>query len=394
MARPRLIHLTTVDSSLVHLLLPQLRAFRDAGFEVVGVSAAGPFVPALEAEGIRHIALRHATRSSAPWRDAAALVEFWRLCRRLRPDVVHTHNPKPGVWGRIAARLAGVPRVVNTVHGLYATPEDPWPRRAAVYALERIASVFSHAELLQNEEDLPVLRRLGVPARKLTVMGNGVDLTRFDPAAVPTGARAAARAAWGVRPDTLVVGAVGRMVAEKGWRELFTAVAALRDEGLDVTLVAIGPSDPAKHDALGTDELDAARAQGVVLPGWQEDIETRYPCMDLFCLPSWREGFPRAAMEAAAMGLPIVATDVRGCRQVVADGVTGTLVPVRDVAALTAALRTLAGDADRRRRYGRAARERAVQEFDVRRQVAASLAAYGPATAWAAAARATTGGGA
>jgi glycosyltransferase involved in cell wall biosynthesis len=393
MARPRLVHLTTVDSSLVHLLLPQLRAFRDAGFEVVGVSAPGPFAPALEAEGIRHVPLRNATRASAPWRDAAALVEFWRLCRRLRPDVVHTHNPKPGVWGRIAARLAGVPRVVNTVHGLYATPEDPWPRRTAVYALERIASAFSDAELLQNEEDLPVLRRLGVPTRKLTVMGNGVDLARFDPDAVGPDARTAARAAWGVGPDTVVVGAVGRMVAEKGWRELFAAVAALRAEGRDVVLVAIGPADPDKPDALQVAELDAARADGVVLPGWQEGIERLYPGMDLFCLPSWREGFPRAAMEAAAMGLPIVATDVRGCRQVVADGVTGTLVPVRDAAALTTALRDLAGDPDRRRRYGRAARERAVREFDAGRQVAAILAAYGVAADRARAAVDATGPG-
>ena len=384
---PVLVHLTTIDASLEHLLLPQLRAFRNAGFEVVGVSAPGPSVPALEAEGIQHVALRNATRASAPWRDAAALVEFWRLCRRMRPDVVHTHNPKPGVWGRIAARLAGVPRVVNTVHGLYAIPEDPWPRRAAVYALERTASAFSDAELLQNEEDLPALRRLGVPARKLTVMGNGIDLARFDPGAIGPDARAAARATWGVGPDTVVIGAVGRMVAEKGWRELFAAVATLRAEGRDVTLVAIGPADPDKPDALSRAELDAARADGVVLPGWQKGIERLYPGMDLFCLPSWREGFPRAAMEAAAMGLPIVATDVRGCRQVVADGATGTLVPVRDVVALTAALHCLARDRNLLRRYGDAAGERAVREFDVRRQVAASLEAYGDATARARAVR-------
>lgn len=395
---PLLIHLTTVDLSLVHLLLPQLRAFRDTGFEVVGVSAAGPSVPSLEAEGIRHVALRNATRASAPWRDAAALVEFWRLCRRLRPDVVHTHNPKPGVWGRIAARLAGVPRVVNTVHGLYATPEDPWSRRAVVYALERIASTCSDAELLQNEEDLPVLRRIGVPARKLTVMGNGVDLARFDPDAVGPDARTAARAAWGVGPATVVVGAVGRMVAEKGWRELFAAVATLRAEGRDVALVAIGPSDPDKRDAITAAELDAARADGAVLTGWRDGIERAYPGMDLLCLPSWREGFPRAAMEAAAMGLPIVATDVRGCRQVLADGETGVLVPARDVPALTDALRDLAGDPDLRRRYGRAAHTRAVHEFDVRRQVAASLEAYGAATGRArtavTAGQRTTGGGA
>src|SRR5580692_1749654 len=121
----RLVHVTTVDMSLVLLLGPQLRAFAEAGMEVIGVSAPGPFVPRLESWGIRHVPLRHATRSAALGKDLLALVELWRLFRRLQPDIVHTHNPKPGVYGRLAARVAGVPVVVNTVHGLYATPTDP-----------------------------------------------------------------------------------------------------------------------------------------------------------------------------------------------------------------------------------------------------------------------------
>ena len=108
-----------------------------------------------------------------------ALVELWRLFRRLRPDIVHTHNPKPGLYGRVAARAAGVPGVVNTVHGLYASPEDRVSRRAVVYALERAASMCSGAELVQNPEDLQVLSRLGVPSDKLVLLGNGVDLQRF-----------------------------------------------------------------------------------------------------------------------------------------------------------------------------------------------------------------------
>lgn len=372
----RVLHVTTVDMSLVFLLLPQLVGFKDAGFEVITASAPGPFVPRLLEHGIQHVPLKHATRARSPLRDVAALWEFWQVCRRLRPDVVHTHNPKPGLWGRIAARLAGVPVVVNTVHGLYALPTDPWPKRVVVYGLERLASIFSDAELLQNVEDLPVLRRIGVPERKLTVLSNGIDLERFDPDASPADARLRAHASWGVTPDTVVIGGVGRLVAEKGWRDLFAAVRVLRAEGLPVTLVAVGPDDPDKPDSLSRGELDAARADEVVIAGWQDDVERLYAGMDVFCLPSRREGFPRAAMEAAAMGLPIVATDVRGCRQVVADGITGTLVPVGDVTALTDALRALVTDADLRAKYGRAAREHARSEFDVRSQIATTVALY------------------
>lgn len=249
-------------------------------------------------------------------------------------------------------------------------------RRSAVYLLERIAARFSDAELLQNEEDLPVLLRLGVDPGKLQVIGNGIDLSRFDPATVPPDARSRARAAWGVGSATIIIGAVGRLVAEKGWHELFAALAGLRAEGHDAVLVAVGPADPAKPDALSRDELAAAEAAGVILTGWQEHIEDCYPGFDLFCLPSWREGFPRAAMEAAAMGLAIVASDVRGCRQVVEDGVTGILTPPRDLRALQDALRSLVTDADLRRRFGLAGRHRALDAFDVRQQSEATLATY------------------
>ena len=187
----RLLHVTTVDMSLALLLGPQLRAFAEAGMEVVGVSAPGPYVPRLEAWGIRHEPLRHATRSMAVGQDMMALTELWRLFRRLKPDIVHTHNPKPGLYGRLAARAAGVPGVVNTVHGLYASPEDRASRRAVVYALERVASLCSGAELVQNPEDLEVLARLGVPRDKLVLLGNGIDLERFRPAADEDGRRRA-----------------------------------------------------------------------------------------------------------------------------------------------------------------------------------------------------------
>ncbi len=117
MSRPRLVHLTTTDISLELLLGPQLSAFVDAGYEVIGVSAPGPFVPQIEARGIRHIPLANATRAMAPHKDLLAIGELTRLFRDLRPDIVHTHNPKPGLYGRIAARAARVPVVVNTVHG-------------------------------------------------------------------------------------------------------------------------------------------------------------------------------------------------------------------------------------------------------------------------------------
>jgi glycosyltransferase involved in cell wall biosynthesis len=374
--RPLLVHLTTVDLSLAYLLLPQLIGFRDAGFDVVGVSAPGEHVAQLAEHGIAHVPLTRSTRSADLRADVATAIEFARICRRLRPDIVHTHNPKPGVYGRIAARLTGVPAVVNTVHGLYATPDDPLAKRTVVYTLERIAATFSHAELLQNPEDLPTLRSLKIPADRLHLLGNGVDMARFDPER-HADARSAVRTELGIADDEVVIGLVGRLVAEKGYREVFEAARAMRATHPNARFVIAGPADPDKADAIRTDELErAARDANVTLLGMRTDVERLYPAFDLYVLASYREGFPRSAMEAAAMGTPIVATDIRGCRQVVDHGTTGLLVPARDAGALMRAITELVDDPQRRTEMAAAARTKAVREFDDRRQIAITLDVY------------------
>lgn len=369
----RLVHLTTADISLELLLGPQLSAFRGAGYEVVGISAPGPFVASVEARGVQHIALTNATRAMDPGSDIKALAELVGLLRRLRPTIVHTHNPKPGVYGRLAARIARVPVVVNTLHGLYATEDDPLAKRAVVYGLERMASCASQAELVQNVEDLAVLRRgLRVPASKLVLLGNGVDLARF----AGRGRRDQVRRDLGLPDDAVVVGAVGRLVAEKGYRELFDAWKQIARSHPNAVLFVAGPHDPQKADALDDELVRDARAVGVRFLGMRDDVEDLYAAMDVYVLASYREGFPRSAMEAAASGLPIVATDIRGCRQVVADGTTGLLVPARDPSALHAAIRRLLDDPAERTAMGRAGADRARREFDQRSVITTTLDTY------------------
>jgi glycosyltransferase involved in cell wall biosynthesis len=372
----RLVHVTTVDMSLVLLLGPQLRAFAEAGMDVIGVSAPGPFVPQLESWGIRHEPLCHATRSAAVGQDFMALAELWRLFRRLGPDIVHTHNPKPGLYGRLAARAAGVSGVVNTVHGLYASPEDPVARRALVYTLERAASLCSGAELVQNPEDLAVLARLGVPSRKLVLLGNGVELERFRPR-LDEDSRRQARGDLGIDENAVVVGMVARLVWQKGFSEFFAAAEMLRETHPQVVFVVVGGSDPEKADAIGPEDLAVAghRAR-IVFAGDRDRMERVYPAFDIFVLPSYREGFPRSAMEAAASGLPVIATDIRGCRQVVTHGQSGLLVPLHDSARLAEAIEELVVDEGLRQRMGAAGRRKAEAEFDDRAVVSKTMDAY------------------
>jgi glycosyltransferase involved in cell wall biosynthesis len=361
--RLRIAHLTTVDMSLALLLETELRVDVEAGHEVIGISAPGRYTRRIEALGVRHVPVQSLTRSWDVRSDLRAARELWRVIRDLELDVLHTHNPKTGVIGRVLGRLAGVPVVVNTCHGLWSGAADGPIKRAVVVGVEGIASRFSHAELFQNAEDRVTLR-WAVPDRRAEVVGNGVDLDRFR--FVPT-ERARVRAEWGVGEGEVLVGAVGRLVHEKGVRELSAAALALGDRA---RFVWIGPEDDAKGDRVTEPVL------GVELLGEREDMPAVYAALDVFVLPSYREGFSRSAMEAAACGRAMVLSDIRGCREIGEHDRHLLLVPPRDAVALTDALGALVADAERRERLGAAAAERARRSFDQRGVARRSLATY------------------
>lgn len=370
----KVAHLTTVDLSLRYLVFAQLKSIRDLGAESIGISAPGPWVDEIEAAGISHVALPASTRGVAPLADLKAAWQLWKILRVDPPDILHTHNPKPGLYGRILGRLAGVPVVINTVHGLYAAPDDPAVKKAIVYVLEAIAARFSDKELVQSREDLALMERLHMVHRgQGQLLGNGVDLEKFNPDRGDLPGRPQMRAQLGVTDEQVVVGMVGRLVAEKGYPELFEAAAELPD---NYVVVAIGPDDPDKPDALPREVVEAAEHAGVRFLGMRTDVDALYQALDVFVLPSHREGFPRAAMEAAAMGLPVIATDIRGCREVVDDGINGVLIPVRSPSVLKAAIERVGSDPDARQRMGEASRRKAQMSFDEKLVVHRVLEAY------------------
>lgn len=365
---PKIAHVTTIDGSLRHLLLNQLRRFQEAGFSVYGLSALGPYVKDLEQAGIRHLAIPAFTRRMSLRDDLRALCQLARTMRRERFTIIHTHTVKGGLLGQYAALCARVPIRVHTIHGLYFPGHMKLNHRWAYVMMERVTMRFSHYNFSQNPEDVQVAVQERIcPIDRIECIGNGIDLTVFDPRRYSAERRREIRGSLGLDDDHIVVGMVGRFLVEKGYLEMFEAVQHIKRVAPSARFLFIGGLEPQKSDRLEPSLIRQMHIDEVGrFLGFREDIVDLYAAMDVFVLPSHREGFPRVTMEASGMGLPCVATDIRGCRQTVEDGVTGHLVPVRDARRLAQALLDLIQDPSQRRRFGEAARQKAVREFDER----------------------------
>ena len=364
--KPVLIHLTTADISLAVLLAVELRAEVEAGYSVIGMSAPGPRVAEVEALGVTHVEVPAFTRSWNIRQDLTATWQIYRSFKKLKPAVVHTHTPKAGVIGRVTARLAGVPIVVNTVHGLWANEGDPLKKRMFVLGMEALAARFSDAELFQNPEDARTMNRW-LFGRLSKVVGNGTDLTRF---VFDAAGRSSVRKEWGVDDDELLIVGVGRLVAEKGILDLDTAVQlVLSKTSRRVRFVWVGPKEPSKVDQVDT-------VKNFTLAGERHDMPQIYSAADVFVLPSHREGFPRSAMEAASIGLPLVLTDIRGCREIGTPEKDALFVPPSDPEALANALVRIIESDELRRDLARSAKSRAASTFDQRVVAGKSMSTY------------------
>jgi glycosyltransferase involved in cell wall biosynthesis len=363
----KVIHVTTSDMSLRYLLLDQLRYLRSIGHDVSAVSGPGPWVNEVRSLGIP-VHTIPLTRRIAPIEDLLAIAALVRHLLGIQPQLIHTHTPKASLLGQWIGRLMGISHRVHTIHGLYfpghMRPEHRW----RYVWLERIQMAPAHLILSQNSEDLETVRRDGIAdPDKLRYLGNGIDIERFTPANRAPERRTAARAKLGIPADHAVVGIVGRLVREKGYPELFEAARSVLQERAQTTFIAVGGQEPTKADGIAPDDPAVATLGAAFrFLGHRDDMEDMYAAMDLLVLPSHREGFPRAPMEAAATGIPVVATDVRGCRDTVVHGATGFLVPPRDPPALTRAILTLLADDNLRATLGAAGRQLAIDRFDQR----------------------------
>ena len=318
----------------------------------------------------------------SPLDDVRALARLRRIFRERRPDLVHAFDTKPGVWGCLAARLAGVPVSLATVTGLsFLYGSERLGTRlvwAAYKRLQTLSCRVSQATVFQNREDarLFVDERVVSREKARIILGSGVATDVFDPARIPAAARARVRAELGIGTGELVVTMVSRVIRTKGVLELAAAARAIGAERRDVRFLLIGPRETESMDRLSEAEVAELR-RALTWPGPRSDVPAVLAISDVVTLPTaYREGLPRVLLEAGAMGLPMVTTDSAGCNEVVEDGVNGFLVPPGDAPALTTALRRLIESPGLRRRFGERSRERILKHFDLTAIAAATRELY------------------
>ncbi len=346
------------------------------GYDVLLLSPDGPFGEKLRALGFRWESAPMDRRSLHPLREVLLLWFLWRLFRRERPTLVHSFTIKCAVYGSLAARLAGVPARINAIAGMgyVFTSNERKARtlRPIVRALLKVALRGKGARLvLQNPDDVTLFEDAGLTdtSHVRLIRGSGVDCSRFR--ASPPRARECTAS----RPARVLLPA--RLLWDKGIAEFVAAARQLRAEGRCVTFILAGMPDQGNPAAVPELIIRAWVDEGVIeWLGHVDDMPALYATADIVALPSYREGLPKCLIEGAACGLPLVATDVPGCREVISDGEDGLLVPVRDSVALAAAIARLIDAPELSARLGAAARTKAVSEFDERLIIERTTAVY------------------
>ena len=348
----------SVNSSwnLLNFRAELLRRLMADGFRVVALTPDDEHRERLRALGIEHVAMPIDSQGISPRRDAGLAWRYWRALRRIRPVAYLAWTIKPNTYGSLAAQALGIP-VINNVSGLgTAFIKEGWLTRIAS-TLYRAAFARSATVFFQNavDRDLFVARRLVAPDRTALLPGSGIDTMRFRPAEREGEAS----------PFTFLM--VARLIRDKGAFEYVEAAARLRERHPDARFDILGQLDVANRTAITRAQVEEWVARGVIrYRGQADDVRPFVAEADCVVLPSYREGMPRSLLEAAAMGKPLVATDVPGCTEIARAGENAVLCTVRDARSLADAMEAmLVLDPRERAAMGRRSRQIAEREFDV-----------------------------
>lgn len=338
----KLIRVTTVPISLKTLLKGQHRFMTEKGFEVVGVASQGKELQDVEEEeGIRVIPLEM-TRTISPIQDFKSLIAFYKLCKKEKPLIVHSHTPKAGIVGMLGAKLAGVPIRLHTVAGL-PLMEAIGLKRKVLNWVEKL-TYSSATKVYPNSKGLYdfILQEKFTSIDKLKLIAegssNGIDTAFFSQESVGVERINILKSELGILEDDFVFIFVGRLVGDKGINELVEAFTILSKHNANAKLLLVGSLETAL-DPLGVRTLFAIENdEKIISVGFQKDVRSYFAVADALVFPSYREGFPNVVMQAGAMELPCIVSNINGCNEIIEEGENGLIIPVKDYDAILTAM--------------------------------------------------------
>lgn len=372
--RKKLAFLVTELGYFCSHRLPLALAAKQAGFEVTVVTNCtqrpnlSNFETHLKELDLYHLPF-HRSRLN-PLAELKTLWQLWKAYRYIRPDIVHQVALKPVLYGTLCAWLSGIPRIINALGGMGYLFTHRSVKSTVIRPLMAIAFrlLLNHRRcvlILQNPDDVDLMTPLVRYGNIRLIRGAGVDLEVFHPTDEPPS------------PPVKAL-MVSRLLWSKGIGELIEAASLLKKEGIPLEIQVVGDLDPQNPASVSPATLAAWKEENAVTwLGARTDIATLYHQAHIAVLPSYREGLPKSLLEAAACGKPIVTTDVPGCREVIASGENGLLVPPRNAVALAKALKTLVEYPELRVRMGKLSRRKAEQQFDEKKIIAQTMAVYG-----------------
>ncbi|MCF6294480.1 MAG: glycosyltransferase family 4 protein [Flavobacteriaceae bacterium] len=364
--REKIIRITTVPASLRTLLKGQLR-FMNQHYNIIGVSSKGE---ALEEtrhnEGIETYAIEM-TRTITPLKDLKATYRLYKFFKKEKPYIVHTHTPKAGTVGMLAARLAGVPHRLHTIAGLPLLEAKGFKRK--VLDLVEKITYNNATKVYPNSFGLYdiVIQNKYAKASKLKVIGNGssngIDTNHFDPNIVTDEAKNELRNELGFTKEDFVFVFIGRIVTDKGVNELVNVFNKLNKIKDNCRLLLVGPYENSLDPILEQTQTLIEENEQIISVGWQKDIRPYVAISNVLTFPSYREGFPNVVLQASAMGLPCIVTNINGCNEIIKDGFNGIIIPPKDENALFESMIRLAENTEERLKLAKNSRDNIIKKF-------------------------------
>ena len=355
----------SADIVVKFILFSQLRFLISEGYDVYVVCPDGKWIADIKKAEIK-VKIIKIKRKVSPLYDLISLYRLWSYFRKEKFDIVHTNNPKPGLIGQLAAKMAGVPVIVNTIHGLYFQDDSSRLKRVFFTFIEKIAALCSDLIFSVNKEDIITLVREGISKlEKVKYLGNGIDIHKFNSGRFSEEFIDNKKRELNISSGFKVIGIVARLVKEKGYLDLFAAFKIILEKYPKTILLVVGPKEPEKEDTVDLEIVkDYGIKDNVIFLGERGDIDEIYPLMDIFILPSYREGLPVSLLEAMAEEKPVIATDIRGCREEVENSKEGFLVPVKNPEKLAEALLYFLENPEKAKEMGKNGRIKIIKEFD------------------------------